>query len=153
MRKIGLREGKCLAQGHTATWWRSITQEAASCRIRGPGEFLARVPVPGTRDYAAHCPLVGCCPVWRARWSPPPPPHSPTANKSALVAPASQGGAALPAEESDGTSRRSLHATGARIAPIIYFGQDTRWDIKGISCWSEEMAKGPDLLPRLPGTE
>lgn len=70
-----------------------------------------------------------------------------------LGGPASQGGAALPAEESDGTSRRSLHATGACIAPIIYFGQNTRWDIKGISCWSEETAKGPDLLPGLPGTE
>lgn len=57
----------------------------------------------------------------------------------------------LPAEESDGTSRRSLHATGACIAPIIYFGQDTRCDIKGVSCWSEKAAKGPELLLGPPG--
>ena len=37
----------------------------------------------------------------------------PAADKSASVATASQGCAAPPAEESDGTSRRSLHATGA----------------------------------------
>lgn len=58
--------------------------------------------------------------------------------------PASPGRAALPAEESDGTSRRSLHATGACTALIIYFGQDTRWDSTGVSCRSEEAARGQD---------
>lgn len=67
--------------------------------------------------------------------------------------PSSRDRTPLPAEESDGTSRRSLHAIGACIAPIIYFGQDTRWDIKGVSCWSEETAKGPELLPGPPGAE
>lgn len=70
--------------------------------------------------------------------------------KSVLVAMLSQDRRALPAEESDGTGRRPLHATGACITPIVYFGQDTRWDIKGTSCWSEGTAKGPEVPLGLP---